>query len=146
MRIGTTILTIDGARYNYINQTEENTYKLFSYCFNYKPFPETVWTNIYNLPGTPIMSILGNDAPKSWINAFPNPASQMVKVAYSLPENITSGNLHLFDNSGRPLNQFIVDNHTDHLELNISEYKSGIYHYFIEYGNTKTTSKKLVIR
>lgn len=143
---GTNILSIDGAQYNYINKTEENTFKLFSYCFDYKEFPETVWTNIYNLPGTPIVSILENDAPNVWMNAFPNPASQTVKVAYNLPENITSGKLHLFDNNGRQLEQFIVDNHTDHLALDISSFKSGIYHYFIEYGNTKTVSKKLVIQ
>lgn len=143
---GTALVTIDGAQYIYVNKTEENTYKLFAYCFNYSVFPEKVWTNIYNLPGTPVVAILENDALETWINAYPNPASQMVKVAYSLPDNVTSGNLLLFDNSGRAVNQFIVDNHTDHLELNISEYKSGVYHYFIEYGNTKTASKKLVIR
>ena len=143
---GTTMLTIDGARYNNINQTEENTYKLFSYCYNYKPFPEIIWTNIYNLPGVPDVAILENNAQETRINAYPNPASQTVKVAYSLPDNVTFGNLHLFDNSGRAVNKFIIDNHTDHLELNISDYKSGIYHYFIEYGNTKTVSKKLVIR
>lgn len=143
---GTPFQTIDGARYIYVNETEANTYKLFAYCYDYSKTPEKVWTNIYNLPGTPIVSILENNTQETWINAFPNPASQTVKVAYSLPDNVISGNLHLFDNSGRAVQQFIIDNHTDHLELNVSEYKSGIYHYFIEYNNTKTASKKLVIR
>ncbi|MBT3384135.1 MAG: T9SS type A sorting domain-containing protein [Prolixibacteraceae bacterium] len=143
---GTTILTIDGARYNYIHQTEENVFKLFSYCFDYKEFPETVWTNIYSLPGTPIVSILENYAPELWMEAFPNPASQTVKVAYNLPENVNSGILHLLDNSGRQVANFIIDNHSDHLALNVESFNSGVYHYFIEYGNSKTTSKKLVVR
>lgn len=144
---GSTIQTIDGARYIYINQTGENTHKLFAYCYDYSNFPETVWTNIYSLPGAPVSAaFLDNNSPDFWINAYPNPASQKVKVAYSLPDNIDLGKLYLFDNNGRNVNQFVVDNHTDYLELNISEYQSGIYHYFIEYENTKTASKKLVIR
>jgi len=143
---GSNIITLDGSQYNYINKTEDDTYKLFSYCFDYSVFPEKVWTNIYSLPGTPVVLILDNNAPEISMDAFPNPASQSVKVAYNLPGNIDSGTLHLFDNSGRQIEQFIIDNHTDHLALNVTSFKSGIYHYFIEYGNTKTASKKLVIR
>ncbi len=143
---GSALQTIDGARYIYINQIEDNTYKLFAYCFDYSVFPEIVWTNIYDLPGTPIVSILENETPEIWMNAFPNPASQSVKVAYNLPKNVATGVLHFIDNNGRELEQFIVDNHTDHLALDVSSFKSGIYHYFIEFGNTKTPSKKLVIR
>jgi hypothetical protein len=143
---GTNILSIDGAQYNYIHKTAENTFKLFSYCFDYKQYPETVWTNIYNLQGTPIVSILENDIPDVWMNAFPNPASQTVKVAYNLPENITSGKLHLIDNNGRQVEQFIIDQHSDHLALDVTRFNSGTYHYFVEYGNTKTSSKKLVIQ
>ncbi len=143
---GTTVLTIDGARYNYINQTEENTFQLFSYCFDYEDFPETIWTNIYNLPGSPVVAILENDAPELWMNAFPNPASKSLKVAYNLPENVTSGKLFLLDNNGRQVEQFLIDKHTDHLALDVTHFNSGVYHYFIEYGNTKTVSKKLVIR
>ncbi|MCF6334065.1 MAG: T9SS type A sorting domain-containing protein [Draconibacterium sp.] len=143
---GSALQTIDGARYIYINQIEDNTYKLFAYCFDYSVFPEIVWTNIYDLPGTPIVSILENETPEIWMNAFPNPASQSVKVAYNLPKNVATGVLHFIDNNGRELEQFIVDNHTGHLALDVSSFKSGIYHYFIEFGNTKTPSKKLVIR
>ena len=144
---GTTILTIDGSRYNYINKTEENTFKLFSYCFDYSVFPEIVWTNIYNLPGTPVVSAyLKNDEPGVLLNAFPNPATQTVKVAYSLPENVNSGKLYIFDNNGKQVKRFTIDSHSDHLALNVESLNTGVYHYFIEYGNTKTISKKLVVR
>ena len=144
---GSVLQTIDGARYIYINKTDDNTYKLFAYCYNYSVFPETVWTNIYNLLGTPIVSAsLQKNKPNILLNAFPNPASQTVKVAYSLPENIDTGKLYLIDNNGRPVNQFVIDNHTNFLSLDVSLFSNGIYHYFIEYENTRTPSKKLVIR
>src|SRR5690606_10481592 len=42
---GSQFTFIDGALYNHINKTGENTYKLFSYCYDFSVFPETVWTN-----------------------------------------------------------------------------------------------------
>ena len=143
---GSQITFIDGGLYNYINQTGENTYKLFSYCYDYSVSPEKVWTNIYSLPGTVVSSRYLNKSGEILLNAFPNPASQSFKVAYTLPENVTQGILHLVDNSGRQVEQFIVDNHTDHLLLNVSNFQSGVYVYFIEYENGKSTARKLVVR
>jgi hypothetical protein len=144
---GSQLTFIDGALYNYINQTGENTYKLFSYCYDFSVWPEKVWTNIYNLPGTPVVSaFLENGNENFNLKAFPNPASSQLKVAYTLPSEIREGTLFLFDNNGRQVQQFIIDNHTDHLLLDVSEYKSGVYHYFVEYGNKRSSSQKLVVR
>jgi len=120
---------------------------LFSYCYDYSVSPEKVWTNIYSLPGAPIVSALMiKNEPDIFLNAFPNPATQSLKVAYVLPENVNQGTLHLIDNSGKQVEQFMVDNHTDHLMLDVSRYQNGVYHYFIEYGNSKTPAKKLVVQ
>jgi len=144
---GSAVVAIDGSLYNYINKTGETEYKLFSYCYDYSVSPEKVWTNIYNLPGSPVVSALMNpNNPEITLNAFPNPASQSLKVAYILPENINQATLHLFDNSGKQVEQFMVDRHTDHLLLDVSRYQSGVYHYFIAYGNSRTETKKLVVR
>lgn len=144
---GSQIIFIDGALYNYINKTDDNSYQLFSYCYDFSALPEKVWTNIYNLPGSPIVSAaLDPGNPEILLNAFPNPATHSLKVAYTLPANADQGTLYIFDNLGKKVEQFTVDNHTDHLELDVSRFQSGIYHYFIEFGNTKTPSKKLVVR
>ncbi|NCB06858.1 MAG: T9SS type A sorting domain-containing protein [Bacteroidia bacterium] len=144
---GSELLFIDGSLYNYINKTGENEYKLFSYCYDFSVFPEKVWTNIYHLAGLPVASALNfANSPDIFMNAFPNPASQSLKVAYTLPDKVTLATLHLIDNSGKQVGQFMVDNHTDHLMLDVSRYQSGVYHYFIEFGNTKTPAKKLVVQ
>lgn len=143
---GSPIQEIDGGRYIYIMQTGEDIYKLFAYCYNYSVFPEKVWTNIYSLPESTVYnSYLNDNRPEILMDAFPNLATLKVKVAYSLPENIDTGKLHLFDNNGRAVNQFIIDHHSDLLLLDVSQSKRGVYHYFIEYGNRKTPLKKLVI-
>jgi hypothetical protein len=144
---GSQMIFIDGSLYNYVNKTSENIWKLFSYYYDYSVSPEKVWTNIYSLPGSPVVNVVINpNNPEILLNAFPNPASQSLKVAYILPENISQATLPLIDNSGKQVEQFMVDSHTDHLMLDVSRYQSGVYHYFIEYGNTKTPAKKLMVR
>ena len=78
---GSEIVFIDGALYNYVNKTGEDSYKLFSYCYNFSSYPEVVWTNIYSLPGIPVLSAVTyeNDS-EMLLDAFPNPASNTVKV------------------------------------------------------------------
>ncbi len=144
---GSQITFIDGALYNFVNKTGENTYKLFSYCYDFSVSPESVWTNIYNVPGTVVSaSYLGEKVPEILLNAFPNPATHAIKVNYELPDNVKQATLHLIDNTGRQINQFIIDNHTDFLMLDVSGFKSGVYHYYIGYANSKTGSKKLVVK
>jgi len=134
---GSQMVFIDGSLYNYVNKTADDTWKLFSYCYDYSNFPVKVWTNIYNLPGNPTVSAaLNPQNPEILINAFPNPATTSLKVAYSLPENVNLATLHLIDNMGKQVQEYMVDNHTDHLMLDISSFQSGVYMYFIEYGNT----------
>jgi hypothetical protein len=144
---GSQMIFIDGSLYNYVNKTSENIWKLFSYYYDYSVSPEKVWANIYSLLGSPVVNVVINpNNPEILLNAFPNPASQSLKVAYILPENISQATLPLIDNSGKQVEQFMVDSHTDHLMLDVSRYQSGVYHYFIEYGNTKTPAKKLLVR
>lgn len=144
---GVQMIFIDGALYNYINKTGENEYKLFSYCYDFSVWPEKIWTNIFSLPGSPVVSSLtGKDIRQIEMKAFPNPAGSEVKVAYILPEGVEQGTLFLYDNTGKLSGRYIVDNHTDHLLLNVSGLQNGVYHYFLQYGNRRSSSKQMVIR
>ena len=144
---GSEIAFIDGALYNYINKTGDDTYKLFSYCYNFSSFPEVIWTNIYSLPGIPIVNASLIKAETDWsLKAFPNPTYETVKVAYLLPPGVFSATLHLVDNAGRPVDQFIVDKYSDHLDLNVTNLSAGIYFYFIESEGKRSSSQKLIVQ
>lgn len=144
---GGVILTIDGARYNYVNMTGADTFQLFSYCYDYSFFPEIVWTNIYNLPGKwYTYATLTGDPQDLWLRSFPNPATKSMRVEYTLPENVDTGNLYLCNSSGQPVSNYLIDRHTTFLELDVSPFPAGIYYYFVEYNGRRSESKKIVVQ
>ncbi len=144
---GSNLITIDGAQYIYANKTSDTEYKLFAYCFDYSVSPEKVWTNIYNLPGT-LVSIQGlsQSQPNLFLNAWPNPATDIIRLEYELPANTRSARLNLADSNGRPVKNFRIDSHSDHVALDVNDLSSGVYFYFIEYDNLRSISKKIVVR
>jgi hypothetical protein len=140
-------LTIDGAQYVYPTQTGTNEYKLFAYCYDYSVFPEKVWTNIYNLPGIPVYSAsLSNQPQDVLLKAWPNPASEIIRLEYQLPDNVKTASLNVYDTSGRKVRNFVIDNHSDHIAMTVSDMAAGTYLYNIEYNNLRTASKKIVIQ
>lgn len=144
---GATLASIDGVQYIYVNKTGDAEYKLFAYCFDYSIFPEKVWTNIYSLPGSLVSALnFSSQQTDSFLNAYPNPASDIVRIAYELPENVKDANLYLIDATGRPVRNYQIDNHIDNLALNVNDLSAGVYHYFIEFGNTRTEAKKIVVQ
>ncbi|MFY9150435.1 MAG: T9SS type A sorting domain-containing protein [Prolixibacteraceae bacterium] len=144
---GTNLQTIEGARYIYVNKTGDAEYKLFAYCFDYSVFPEKVWTNIYGLSGSLLTEInISGKNQDTFLNAWPNPASNIVQIAYELPENVKNAQLYLLDPNGRPVKNYMIDNHTDNLALNLNDLSAGTYLYFIEYGNKRTEVKKIIVQ
>lgn len=144
---GSNMLDINGARFIYVYKTGENENKLFAFCYDYSVWPEVIWTNVYSLPGVWVSAeTMAYTQPDMKLNAFPNPASDMIRLTYELPENIRIAKLSLVDSNGRLVRDFTVDDHSDHLELNVSDFSPGVYYYNIEYNNLRSSSKKIVIQ
>ena len=144
---GTTILTIDNAQYLYVNKTDLNEFKLFAYCLDYSVFPEIIWTNIYSLPGSLISAILfPENQPNLSLNAYPNPAKDIIRIEYQLPAEIKDADLYIIDSNGKAVKTFQIDGHSDYLALNIEDFSKGVYFYFIEYNNICSKSQKIVVQ
>jgi len=143
---GTVLQPIDGAQYLYVNKTGDTEYKLFAYCFDYSVFPEKVWTNIYNISGSPVFSASISDKQQDvLLNAWPNPASEVIRLEYELPLNVKSASLNVYDTSGRKIKDFVIDSHSDHIAMNVNDLAAGTYLFNIEYDNIRTSAKKIVI-
>lgn len=143
---GSNILDIDGARFIYVYKTGENENKLFAFCYNYSVWPEVIWTNVYSLPGVWVSDeTMAYAQPDMKLNAFPNPASDIIRLTYELPENIRIAKLNLVDSNGKLVRDFTVDDHTDHLELSVGDLSPGVYFYNIEYNNLRSPTRKIVV-
>lgn len=144
---GSTLQTIDGAQYIYLNKTSDTEYKLFAYCFDYSVSPEKVWTNVYSLPGTYVSStFIAGNKPEVLLNAFPNPASDMIRLEYNLPESTKVARLKVVDQSGITIKTYQIDSHSDHIALNVGDLDSGVYYYLIEYDKFRSDARKIVVR
>ncbi len=144
---GSLVTFIDGALYNFIHQTGENEYKLFSYCYDFSVLPEKVWTNIYRLPQTAVSSKYINDGTSTIkTDAFPNPAENALRVEYDLPSGVQGGILFVYDSHGRAVDQFHVDGHTNHILLDVSGFSKGVYLYFVKSGDQQSIFKKFLIQ
>lgn len=144
---GSNLLDIDAARFIYVYKSGDTQYKLFAFCYDYSVWPEIIWTRIYSLPGVWVSAeTMAYENPEMNLNAYPNPASDVIRLEYRIPENTGTANLNLMDSTGRLIRNFKVDNHTDHLDLNVSDLTPGVYFYNIEYNNLRSPSKKIAIR
>ena len=144
---GTVLQTIDNAQYIYINQTGDNEYKLFAYCFDYSVSPETVWTNIYGVPGTSVSVISSpNSQEDVFLNAYPNPANDVIRLDYELPLNVRTARLHIIDSNGNLVKDYLIDGHANNIALNVNDLSSGAYYYYIKYDKHQSESRKIIVQ
>jgi hypothetical protein len=118
----------------------------------------TIQTHIYSVPGNlpcpftcsqKAASIAPISQPNEFkeiqVTGFPNPSSEKVTLAYSLPEGTQFGTLRLYTQTGELVKEFKVSNQVDHLELPVSEYNAGTYFYELQAGGSSSGGKKMVV-
>ena len=115
-------------------------------------------TKIYSVPGAlpcpascsqksaaiaPISPV--NEFKEIQVNGFPNPSSDKVTLAYTLPEGVSFGTLRLYTQTGELVKEFKVSSQVDHLELPVSDYTPGTYYYELQAGGNTSGGKKMVV-
>jgi hypothetical protein len=134
--------------WKYLNITFDNSVE------NYKVFNTKIYSVPGNLPcpftcGQKAASIAPITQPNEFkeiqVTGFPNPSSEKVTLAYSLPEGTQFGTLRLYTQTGELVKEFKVSNQVDHLELPVSEYNSGTYFYELQAGGSSSGGKKMVV-
>jgi alpha-tubulin suppressor-like RCC1 family protein len=77
------------------------------------------------------------------ISLYPNPTQDSVTLTYDLVEDNAS--VVLYDISGRIMYQNMLSSTTGELQVNTSEYQSGIYILVVKQGNKVIQQEKLII-
>jgi hypothetical protein len=86
-----------------------------------------------------------NEFKEIQVNGFPNPSSDKVTLAYTLPEGVSFGTLKLYTQTGELVKEFKVSSQVDHLELPVSDYTPGTYYYELQAGGNTSGGKKMVV-
>jgi hypothetical protein len=86
-----------------------------------------------------------NEFKEIQVNGFPNPSSDKVTLAYTLPEGVSFGTLKLYTQTGELVKEFKVSSQVDHLELPVSDYTPGTYYYELQAGGNTSGGKKIVV-
>ncbi|MCI5054826.1 MAG: T9SS type A sorting domain-containing protein [Flavobacteriales bacterium] len=103
-------------------------------------------TVIYSFPGQ-LLSSMNNDehvAQKAALKNFPNPFQNNTTIAFDLPKNIPTANLNVFDQTGKMVKTFKVNNRFGRVLLNTNDFGAGIYYYNLESEGRVLNSKKMI--
>ncbi|MCY7363084.1 MAG: T9SS type A sorting domain-containing protein [Ignavibacteria bacterium] len=128
--------------------TIEGTKLIIKYPFGY---------DIFSLPGTlPCYECSngaytgyatdngGNDG-KFSLNASPNPANNLTRIDYSLPDGIKQGELVFYNLDGMEMKRFKVTSQFSYITVSTNDLRSGTYLYQLTTSSGTSGSKKLVV-
>ncbi|HSY76289.1 MAG TPA: T9SS type A sorting domain-containing protein [Bacteroidia bacterium] len=120
-------------------------------------FGAEVNTEIYKLGGTlPCIpgcangtSPLGIESMSSgsigYSAIYPNPATNYTDIYYKLPVGNNTGEIVLYDMTGREIKRYSIDRRFDHLHITTSDVSAGTYFYQLTSNGQSISAKKLIV-
>jgi hypothetical protein len=78
------------------------------------------------------------------LNAYPNPASDLVNVQFDNPGDASRITVQLLDQSGNLLKTWELDGQTEQTTLNISALSTGAYNLIVRYDNRMGQTLRIV--
>jgi hypothetical protein len=135
---GTVIKDLPNRGYLGVGATSSNTFKLIVTDVD-------LIREVYSLPGTSsTLRIPNTDGVGTLGNSFPNPATHEITIPYELNNLNSTGLINIYDNTGKLVESLTIDKSFDNIQLDLSNYSSGLYHYNIILGGNKSISKSFV--
>lgn len=139
---GNILLTIPGATSAYPYDACDEGTKLVALITDYQSGAST--SKVYSLPGE-FLSDVNDHLFTDQLLPYPNPSSSMVTIPYSLPPNVNSGELVLWNLKGKEVKRFVIDHTFSSLNVNTFDLPKGMYFYTVETIGTLTEPIKLVV-
>jgi hypothetical protein len=125
---------------------------------NFKVYPYIFKTKIYSIPGNLPCTSSCNQKPASIspidpskavnklsIEGFPNPTSEKITLAYTLPKGSSYGTIRLYSQTGTLVKEFKVSDQFDHLELPVADFAAGTYFYELQVDGNSSGGKKMLV-
>ena len=129
---GSVLLSIPGAGYTSVVETESEGNKFLVYIYDYSVIPYRTQTQVYALPEAATKSEEIHSSSYSLGDPFPNPAGQVVHLPVRLPPDVSSGSLELYDIRGNKVLSYPVSGSTRNVVLPSQLLEPGTYMYHVE--------------
>jgi len=75
----------------------------------------------------------------------PNPVKNNTTINYILPKNVANATLNITNELGQIIMKEEITNKTQSVNISTSKLTAGIYYYFINHGNSRSSTKKMVL-
>lgn len=99
---------------------------------------------VYNLCGELYQSIDEVNEDFGLSPAFPNPTSDYITIPYSFPDNISKGQIMLYDISGKLIKTYKVDRTFTELIISTEQLSSGTYYYNLQTDTEVIKGNKII--
>lgn len=143
---GSVLLTVPGAGYTEVIETAEHGKKFLVYEYNYSVIPYRTYTHVYSLPEASTKSVFSMEPEIGLGEAFPNPAGDQINIPVQLPADIQSGTLEIMSLNGQKVMSQSVHSSASSLVISTNRLAPGTYLYYIETGQLRSSSRKMVIK
>jgi hypothetical protein len=116
--------------------------------------PASLLFEVYSLPGklpSCQSTLAGVNPPTSYIDpafptsAYPNPSNGQVRIAYTLPSGVSSGDLILTTEDGREVKRYHVTSAFSDLLIEASDLPSGSYFYKLVTEKGESVAQRIVM-
>ncbi len=142
---GGNLMSVDGGGYALIQDVGDEDAKLLVYVYDLSTFSFPISTEVFDIPGSPLLSpeniAMSNDAG----NPFPNPAGSYVNIPYVLDERDATGYLIISDISGKEIRQYKVGKDFHNIRILTSGLGNGIFFYRIQSEHNTSKVKKIIL-
>lgn len=104
-------------------------------------------SKVYSLPGTLLITgIKNNDYNNNLLEAYPNPAGNYIKLAYTLPTKIKEAIVSIYNIEGKIVKTYTIDNNYKELLIDTQEFSNGTYLCQIQSSGIKIASTKFIVQ
>lgn len=105
-------------------------------------------SKVYSLPGTLFATAIidVNYDNNNFLAPYPNPASNYITLAYSLPSSIKEATVSIYDIAGRVIKSYTIDHNYKELLIDTQGFGNGTYLCQIDSNGIKISDTKFIVQ
>ena len=101
---------------------------------------------VYSVPGQYMNIKAAGAANSTELSAYPNPASSMVHLAYTLPSGTNTGSMQVRSADGKLIQSYNISNQCSDILVNTDSYAPGQYFYTVQAAGMQPRTESFIVQ